>query len=138
MYTNTNMTIFNKNVQNGQVIYKPKLIDYVFWDSKESINGSRGNSDGADKSDEVIVYLPTTKNDISDYKEPKEYKKSFDGWTIEEGDFIVKGDISIKDDEPNIINGIKDLKDYEAFTINFVENNDYGSKEMQHFKIKGN
>lgn len=138
MYTNTNMTIFNKNVHNGQVIYIPKLIDYVFWNSQESINNSNKNSDGADKSDEVVVYMPVTKNDMTNYKEPKEYIKSFTGWTIREGDFIVKGDLTKKNNEDNIINGIKDLKDYEVFSINLVDYNDFGSNNMKHFKIKGN
>jgi len=131
MFTNGNMTIFNKHTNsNKDVYYIPHKLDNVFWDSIEAVD--QGTQ--ADKSDEVVVYIPYDKNDFSDYIDPKEYDSSLENvWTIKEGDFIIKGDIT------NIgnIETIKTLKDYEVFTIDFVDINDFGSNNMQHIKIKG-
>ena len=129
MFTNTCMTVFNKHTtQDKSIIYKPKVIENVFWDSTEAVK------DNLDKADEVTVYIPFEKNDLSKYIDPKKYDSSLmDVWTLREGDFIVKGDLSFVSN----ITLIKQLKDYEAFTIYSVDIKDYGSSDMQHFKVKG-
>ena len=131
MFTNGSMTIFNKHTtSNKDVYYIPHNIENVFWDSIEEVS----ERNGADKNDEVVVYIPFDKNDFSKYVNPKQYDSFLeDKWTIREGDFIVKGDIS------NIgnVDTIKELKDYEVFTIYFYDINDFGSSNMQHIKVKG-
>lgn len=131
MFTNDSLTIFNRHTtSNKNVLYIPHKIDNVFWDSIESV--SEGTE--ADKKDEVVAYIPYDKNDFSRYVEPKQYDSSLENiWTIKEGDFIVRGDIT----NVGNIETIKTLKDYEVFTIYFVDVNDFGSSNMQHIKIKG-
>ena len=131
MFTNGSMTILNRinDPTTKEVYYISKVIENVFWDSVESVS----ERNGADKSDEVVVYLPTDKNDMTNYVEPKQFNGEIATWTIKEGDFIIRDIIQ----SGQRINGIKDLKDYETFTIYFVDNNDFGSSNMQHFKIKG-
>ena len=131
MFTNGTMTIFNNHTTaNKDIYYIPHKIENVFWDSVEAV--SEGTQ--ADKSDEVVVYIPYDKNDFSDYIDPKRYDSSLENvWTIKEGDFIVKGDIT----NVGNIETIKTLKDYEVFTIYFVDINDFGSNNMQHIKVKG-
>ena len=67
---------------------------------------------------------------MSGYVEPKQY--SGNGWTLQNGDFIVKGLTA-----ENEISGIKDLSSYEAFTITMVDDKDFGSENMHHFEIRG-
>lgn len=131
MYTNGSMTIFNKHTNaDKDVYYIPHKIDNVFWDSVEAVS----ERNGSDKSDEVVSYIPFDKNDFSKYVEPKIYDSSLENiWTIKEGDFIVKGDIT----SIGNVETIKGLKEYETFTIYFVDIKDFGSSDMQHIKVKG-
>lgn len=131
MFTNGKMTIYNRYSSpiTKNIIYSAHKIDNVFWDSIEAVQEGNNN-----KTDEVVVYLPTDKNDISNYVEPKKYNGSVNTWTIKEGDIIVRDDL---ENVKPYIDKIADLKDYEAFTIYFVDYNDFGSSNMQHFKIKG-
>ena len=122
MITNTSMTIFNKNGNK----FKGHIIKEVFWDDSLGINLNAGY----ENADNVNVYIPFDKNDLSDYKESKKYDGT--GWTIQNGDFIVKGNVDIEE-----VERIKDLKSYEVFEITVVDVKDFGSYNMQHFEIRG-
>lgn len=132
MFTNGSMTIYNKHTipETKNVIYKGTAIDNVFWDSVESVT----ERNGANKQDEVLVYIPFDKNDVSNYVQPKQYNGSSDKWTLKEGDIIIKG--NYVNDIPTI-DKISDLKEYEVFTIYFTDTKDFGNYNMQHFKVKG-
>ena len=127
MMTNTSMSVFNRNVDlSRNVFYKKHLVENVFWDDSLGINLDKGY----EKADAVNVYIPFDKNDLSGYVEPKLYNGV--GWTLENGDFIVKGDVPLTQ-----VSGIKDLKNYEAFEITVNDTKDFGSDNMQHFEIRG-
>ena len=76
------------------------------------------------------MFIPFDKNDISEYKDPKKYNGT--GWTLRNGDFIIKGDVPETE-----VNGIKDLSAYETFEITASDLKDFGSYNMQHFEVKG-
>lgn len=120
--TNTSMSVYNKSGDT----YKKHLIENVFWDDSLGINVDTGY----ENADKVNIYIPFNKNDLSSYVEAKQYNGN--GWTLQNGDFIIKGNINI-----NEVNGIKDLKDYEVFEINVIDIKDFGSPNMQHFEIRG-
>lgn len=128
MMTNTKMSIFNKytNPTTKNVVYKKHLIDEVFWDDSLGINLNMGY----EKADKVNVFIPFDKNDMSGYVEPKQY--TGEGWTIQNGDFIIKGDVA-----ETQVSGIKDLKSYECLEVTVVDIKDFGSYNMQHFEIRG-
>lgn len=128
MTTNTNMCVFNKFLDSftKRSVYKKHVIDNVFWDDIEAVILSSGfNSD-----DKVDVFIPFDKNDLSGYKEPKKYNGI--GWTLRNGDFIIKGDVPETE-----VNGIKDLSAYEVFEITEWSKKDFGSYNMQHFEVRG-
>ena len=122
MMTNTNMSVYNKY----KGTFKKHLIDNVFWDDSLGINLNAGY----ENADKVNVYIPFNKNDLSQYKDAKQYNGT--GWTLQNGDFIVKGNADI-----NEVNGIKELSSYEVFEITVVDKKDFGSYSMQHFEIRG-
>lgn len=128
MYTNTNMCVFNKYIEPFTKVstYKKHVIDNVFWDDVQAINLATG----FDKDNKVDVFIPFDKNDLSNYKEPKNYNGI--GWTLRNGDFIIKGDVPETE-----IDGIKDLSAYETFEITVCDKKDFGSYNMQHFEVKG-
>lgn len=131
MTTNTNMSVFNKYVdEEKNVIFKKHLIDEVFWDDAKSINLNRGY----ENADNINVYIPKSQNDMSNYVEPKKYLGLDNYWTLNNGDFIVKGET-----EEIEVYSIKELKEkYEnVFTITLVDNKDFGSANMHHFEIRG-
>lgn len=128
MITNTNMTIYNKYTEpfTHNVVFKKHLIDKVFWVDTKEVK----QNDGYDKSNKVAVYIPKDVNDISEYIKAKNYNGT--GWTIQDGDFIIKGDVPIEE-----VSGIKELSQYETFIIKSFSDKDYGSENMHHFEIKG-
>lgn len=122
------MTIYNKYTEpfTHNVVFKKHLIDYVFWDDTKSVK----QNDGYDKDNKVAVYIPKDVNDLSEYIKAKNYNGT--GWTIQDGDFIIKGNVPIEE-----ISGIKELSQYETFIIKSFSDKDYGSENMHHFEIKG-
>ena len=130
MTTNTSMSVFNKykDTLTNQIKYKKHIIQKVFWDDSTGINVDTGY----ENADKVDIYIPFDKNkaDLENYVEAKQYIGQ--GWTLQHGDFIIKGDVL-----ENEVDGIKDLKNYEVFEITAIDLKDYGSYNMQHFEIRG-
>ena len=130
MMTNTSMTVFNKYTEpfTKDVSYKKHLIKQVFWDDSLGINLNTGY----ENADKVNVYIPFDKNedDLKEYIAPKHYNGI--GWTLQNGDFIIKGDVDIQE-----VSGIKDLSSYEVLEITVIDKKDFGSYNMQHFEIRG-
>jgi hypothetical protein len=122
------MSVFNRYTDSFTkvVTFKKHVISNVFWDDTIAVQQDLGH----DKANKVAVYVPKDKNDLSNYVNAKQYNGN--GWTLQTGDFIVKGEVIETE-----ITGIKDLKNYDAFTIMEFDNKDYGSSNMHHFEIKG-
>ena len=131
MTTNTSMSVYNKYTdEEKNVVFTKHLIDNVFWDDSKGINRNLGY----ENADDVNVFIPKNQNDMSGYVEPKKYKGLNNTWTLENGDFIVKGNV-----EESSVTSIKELlKKYDnVFTISLVDDKDFGSTNMQHFEIRG-
>ena len=131
MTTNTCMSVFNKYTDSEKnVIFKKHEIENAFWDDSKGVNLNKGY----ENADDVNVYIPKDKNDMSGYTEPKFYIGLNDTWTLNNGDFIVKGQTF-----ENQVSSIKELKEKynDVFTITLVDDKDFGSKNMHHFEIRG-
>ena len=131
MKTNTNMSVFNKYTnKNKNVLFKKHLIDNVFWDDSKGINRNLGY----ENADDVNVFIPKSQNDMSGYVEPKKYKGLSNTWTLENGDFIVKGNTN----ESEVLSIRELVQKYDnVFTISLVDDKDFGSENMHHFEIRG-
>lgn len=131
MKINASMSVFNKYTdEEKNVVFKKHLIDNVFWDDSKGINRNLGY----ENSDDVNIFIPKSQNDMTGYVEPKKYKGLSNTWTLENGDFIVKGNTN----ESEVLS-IKELvqKYDNVFTISLVDDKDFGSKSMHHFEIRG-
>ena len=131
MTTNAKMSVYNKHTtQEKNVIFKKHLIDNVFWDDSKGINLKMGY----ENADDVNIFIPKSQNDMNGYVEPKKYKGLNDTWTLNNGDFIVKGQTF-----ENQVSSIKELKEKynDVFTITLVDDKDFGSKNMHHFEKRG-
>lgn len=127
MMTNTKMSIFNRyvNPTTKNVTFIKHEIENVFWDSYVKVDQDKGHN----KSNNVQVFIPKNKNDLSNLVKPSEYDGE-KNWTINTGDFIVKGVV-----EATTVSKISELEN--AYTITFVDDKDYGSTNMHHIEIKG-
>lgn len=131
MTTNTSMSVYNKYTdEEKNVIFKKHLVDNVFWDDSKGINRNLGY----ENADDVNVFIPKSQNDMSGYVKPKKYKGLSNTWTLENGDFIVRGNT----DEDEVLS-LKELsKKYDdVFTISLADDKDFGSESMHHFEIRG-
>ena len=131
MTTNANMSVFNKCTDSEKnVVFKKHEIENVFWDDSKGVNLNLGH----ENADDVNVFIPKIQNDMSGYIEPKYYIGLNDTWTLNNGDFIVKGQTF-----ENQVSSIKELKEKynNVFTITLVDDKDFGSKSMHHFEIRG-
>ena len=131
MTTNTKMTVYNKYTdENKNVIFKKHLIEEVFWDDSKAVNLNTGY----ENADDVNIFIPKSQNDMNNYVSPKKYNGEVKKWTLNVGDFIVKGEC-----KEDVVYGIKELinKYDDVFTITLVDNKDFGSESMHHFEIRG-
>ena len=131
MTTNTSMSVYNKYTdEEKNVIFKKHLIDNVFWDDSKGINRNLGY----ENADDVNIFIPKSQNDMSGYVEPKKYKGESNTWTLENGDFIVKGNTN----ESEVLSIRELVQKYDnVFTISLVDDKDFGSENMHHFEIRG-
>lgn len=131
MTTNTSMSVYNKYTdEEKNVVFKKHLINNVFWDDSKGINRNLGY----ENADDVNVFIPKSQNNMNGYVEPKKYKGLSNTWTLENGDFIVKGNTN----ESEVLSIRELAQKYDnVFTISLVDNKDFGSENMHHFELRG-
>ena len=135
MYTNSNITIYNKYFDKATRTdkYQRTVLYGVFWDDRKAMNRVQS---GLQDADEVFIAIPFTVNIDKQYFNPKEFEKLEDKtgyFTLQEGDRVVKGEIDFE-----VTSKLSDLdKQYEAFTITSVDTKDFGSSHMKHWEVGG-
>ena len=131
MTTNTSMSVYNKYTdEEKNVVFKKHLINNVFWDDSKGINRNLGY----ENADDVNVFIPKSQNNMNGYVEPKKYKGLSNTWTLENGDFIVKGNTN----ESEVLSIRELVQKYDnVFTISLVDDKDFGSENMHHFELRG-
>jgi hypothetical protein len=129
MRTNSDVTIWNKyrvaNIDTWQRVVVPD----VAWEQRHA--RSQFDSD-----DLATVYIPMARDE--DYLSPRVWQALSDkssNWTIQVGDVIAKGSIS-----QALTAGIYTLSNLKAayddvLVITAVDTYDYGSANMQHYRI---
>lgn len=135
MYTNTDITIYNKYLDSNTRLEKWQRTVFkgVFWDDKKGYNRLQSSIESVD---EVFIVIPFNVGVDKEYVPPIEFRKLEDRanyFTIAEGDRVVKGDIDLEIEE---VQSELD-KEYEAFTITSVDTKDFGSKHMRHWEVGG-
>ena len=131
MTTNTSMSVYNKYTdEEKNVVFKKHLINNVFWDDSKGINRNLGY----ENADDVNVFIPKSQNNMNGYVEPKKYKGLSNTWTLENGDFIVKGNTN----ESEVLSIRELAQKYDnVFTISLVDDKNFGSENMHHFELRG-
>lgn len=130
MYTNANITIYNKYFDKATRLekYKRTVIKNVFFDEKKASNRLQS---GLESADSGLILVPFDYSSQAEYVPYKEYKGLGGTFTLAIGDRVVKGDIDFE-----ITGVLSELdKKYEAFTITSVDAKDFGSPHMRHWEV---
>lgn len=124
MLVNTDMTIFNKYIENHETKYKKSYIEKVHWEDRK---GANIISSGLEGVDQTTVYIPYSS--CKDYISPKIFKINKTGFTLQPEDIIVKGKIL---DNFTTIKDLEKKYDYVR-VITTVDNYDFGN--LKHFEV---
>nr|DAQ38489.1 MAG TPA: hypothetical protein [Caudoviricetes sp.] len=133
MYTNSNITIYNKYFDKATRTdkYQRTILYGVFWDCKKAVNRIQS---GLENADEAFIAIPFVVDSGKKYIVPKEFEKLDDKtgyFTLQEGDRVVQGEIDFE-----VTGKLSDLdKQYEAFTITSVDTKNFGSPHMRHWEV---
>jgi hypothetical protein len=133
MYTNSNMTIYNKyfDKETRTDKHQRTILYGVFWDDKKAMNRLQS---GLENADEVFIAIPFSVGSNRQYITPKEFESLEDKsnyFTLREEDRIVQGEIDFE-----IEGKLSDLdREYEAFTITSVDTKNFGSPHMRHWEV---
>lgn len=128
MYTNADMTIYNKRYDKtlGKDLHNRTIIRDVFFE--ETLGSNRVKS-GNEKSDKALIFIPLRQ--LQGFVRPEDYNGSTNTFTFQIGDRVVKNAVSY-----DIIAMPSELdRQFETFTIHSVDIKDFGSPNMQHIEL---
>lgn len=122
------ITVINRRYDSGTGydVYKAKIISGVSWYSTTAVNA---NVNGLNAADAYIIRFP--QNTLSGYVEPIDYAESGEGWTLKNGDILVKGSIS-GEITPSVIQ----KSHFEYVTIKGITDN-RRAPNAPHIKVTG-
>lgn len=132
MKTNSDLTLFNRYVVNGEEHYKATPILRVAWFNTKAVNVLKS---GLIDSDSVTVYIPYARG--TNYVSPVAWEKldaKVKYWTLKPGDVIVKGVVSDTIGTAFTLTDLKKKYD-NVVRITTVDLNDIGSESLWHWRI---
>lgn len=129
MYTNANITLYNKYYDATTRLdkWKRTQIKGVFWDNCKGANVKKS---GMEAADSVVVFILLS---VSGYVDPKSYTGAEGTWTLKPGDKICKGLI---DQDFTKITDLEKAYD-DVHDITKVDKKDFGSANMRHWEVGG-
>ena len=111
----------------------------VFLDASKAANVRASGLEGADSVNLFIPFSVRATDGVSlmekTYVDPKTFEKAEDKsgiWTLQIGDFFVKGEV-VEDKDFQYINATYD----DVYRITKVDKKDFGSEPMRHWEVGG-
>ncbi|RPJ29449.1 MAG: hypothetical protein EHM33_00960 [Chloroflexi bacterium] len=137
MRTNTGITVYNRYASSGSEAYQRTQIPAVEWENRKASNviASGGNM----AADSAVVYIPFTCDGSENYTKPKAWQalSSKTGkWTLQNGDYVVKGLVTDTISASFTISQLKAKYD-DVLQVSSVDTFDMGSVSLQHWKVSG-
>lgn len=132
----TDITVYNKVEQNRQQNspekWKYTHLKGVFFDEAKAQNMRTSGIISADSLNLIIPFDVEVIGENKEYKEPKMYQESPENaWTIQEGDFVVKG---LVDKEILAQSDLEDNFD-NVYRITTVDAKLFGSRNLWHWEV---
>lgn len=146
MITNCSITLYNKYTDKTTLkeMYKRTVINRASWQGEKvaAVSTTETGKGVLNVADSINISIPLMNNDFEDkaYIDPKSWLKLADSerdkyFTFQSADRIVKGKC---DFIPTGTLLIGELSKYDnAISIMSIKINDYGSKNLNHYKIGG-
>jgi hypothetical protein len=127
---NCDITIFNKYISARVEVWRRSIIRNVGWQATKAVSGTKA---GYLASNVATVFIPFAGN-TDKYAPPKYWQYDLDGWTLQEGDVIVRGEV------PEDITSTFSITDLRAkyddvVTITSVDSMDFGSLNVRHWEV---
>lgn len=132
MKSNTALTLYNQALSNGAAVWYRTLVNLVEWENRKAANILRS---GLLEADSVVVYIGFDQG--ANYVAPKAWQalvSKTGKWTLQVGDYIVKGNASESITAQFTLNHLLAKYDQVA-RISSVDTYDYGSAKMNHWQI---
>lgn len=128
MIPNVHITVYNKYIENREEKYQRAEVLDVVWQSTKAISRMKEMT----AANVALILIPFASG--NDYAEPKTWRIDKEGWTLQEGDVIIRGIVT---DEITALYTITDLRnDHEnVVTIVSVDAMDQGSPAVQHWEV---
>jgi hypothetical protein len=133
MMTNADLTIYNRYTNAGSEVYQRTQIQGVAWENRKASNTLAAG--GSIAADQAVVFIPLARG--AAYKKSKAWlalvsKTGY--WTLQPGDYIVKGLVSDEISGGFTMTSLKAKYD-DVLQITSVDTMDAGSANMQHWKV---
>lgn len=132
MIPNGHITIYNRYFVSRVETYQRTVIKNVVWEATKAVSG---RSTGVLASNVATVFIPMQRG--ADYLKPKAWQAlvtKTGNWTLQEGDVIVRGEIT---DNITTEYKLSDLRaEYDdVVVISSVDAMDQGSPNVQHWEV---
>ena len=130
MIPNGHITIYNRYFVSRVETYQRTVIRDVVWQATKAVSG---RSTGVLASNVATVFIPMARG--ANYLKPKAWQAARSGkWTLQEGDFIVRGEATDNITTEYTITSLR--AEYEdVVTITSVDAMDQGSANVQHWQV---
>ncbi len=132
MKTNTTVTIYNKYTESNAELYQRSVISAAQWENNKASNVRA--TGGYIDANQATIYIPFSVGD--NYLKPKDWQENGDedNWTLQDGDYVVKGTVEDEIEDAFTITSLKNKYD-DVFAISSVDTMDYGSAALQHWEV---
>lgn len=119
------ITLYNRYVDGGMEKWQRTVLTGVYWNA---VKGAVLRRTGAESADSVVILIPKR----TGYQKPIAWQSERKGWTLQPGDTVVKGEITVE-----ISRSIsKELNMDDVLTITNVDDKDFGGG-MAHWEVSG-
>ena len=128
MIPNSDITIYNKYIENRVEKYQRFELTAVVWQATSAISRAKEQV----PANSALVMIPFALG--TEYQKPKAWQVNRTGWTLQEGDIIVRGIVVEEIDTEYTVTNLR--ADYdEVLMIQSVAAMDEGSANMQHWEV---
>lgn len=128
MIPNAHITIYNKYIENREEKYQRSEVYNVVWQSTKAISRMREMT----AANTALILIPFSSG--VPYQEPKAWQVDREGWTLQEGDVIVRGLVEDEIDNDFTITDLR--KEHEnVVAIASVDAMDQGFPAVQHWEV---
>lgn len=130
MYTNSDITVYNKAIVDRETVYLRSTVKGVFWSDSE---GSNRLKMGVESSDKTRIFVPFSAVFSKRFEvDRKKFLKDTNAcMTLSVGDLVVQG---LMDDEIKTQKELESKYDHVR-EITSVDVKNYGSANMQHVEL---